>query len=626
MQQLKRFHIVLLTVYSVFAVLLSVPDLASAAYSPLTIIDGEPTIAAHIVRLESGTVELALQVLAPGKTIEAVRIDNLGGVSSLWRSEAKDSTSPIFVSQGGITLSSGTDSMNFTPGDAEVLLSLTFKDNGSFYGKNTDFRVTLFFSDGERALCELSAEQIAQVYDAEQSMETASPAPQSSTAPIVPTMSAFKKGLIVGLIICIIIIGVFLIAVMFSKKRLLDKALTGDARAQFTAFEMYKSKDGKANIAMEFLSKSAEQGYLDAQIELGYRYQSGDGVDKNSAKAAELFEKAATQGSITAQYNLAICYQTGDGVEKDLVVAAGLFEKSAAQGHMESKVKLKEAKAESGDPESMHELAGLFFSGNSGVQKNVEKAFFWLDLAAEAGYARALEELGMRYLQGDGIQKDISRATRLLIEQGSADTLYTLAMCYKTGEEVEKNLPMAIELFEKSLAKGYIESELQLKKCKAESGDINSMYELGIMLFKNNEKEALDWLDKASRNGHPEALGKLNTFRTEQIDRIIARFSASKNSVEEFLKKYHLLRSWLDAGDPNGPKANRIWDESMRLYRNSPLDAVNEHKLIDPPSAGDIAILKASNDQRCILILKDIEKFEDAYRNLKAAQFNSRRK
>jgi hypothetical protein len=136
--------------------LLPTADLASAAYPPLAA-DGKLKVAAHPVRLENGTVELALQVLAPGKTIEAVRIDNLGGVSSLWRSDGKDDADFLSVSRSGNKQSSGAEAMNLALGDAEALLSLTLKDNGAFAGKTTDFRVTVFFAGGERAMYVLSA-------------------------------------------------------------------------------------------------------------------------------------------------------------------------------------------------------------------------------------------------------------------------------------------------------------------------------------------------------------------------------------------------------------------------------------------------------------------------------------
>jgi len=127
----------------------------ASSYPPLTAVDGKPKAAAHLARLENGLVELALQVLAPGKTIEAVRLDNLGGVSSLWRSDGKDKAAPLSVSHNGQTLSSGAQTMNLAAGEAEILLSLSLQDNGAFAGQATEFRLTVFFANGERAMCQV---------------------------------------------------------------------------------------------------------------------------------------------------------------------------------------------------------------------------------------------------------------------------------------------------------------------------------------------------------------------------------------------------------------------------------------------------------------------------------------
>jgi len=137
--------------------MLSATSFASAAYPALDAADGKPKVVAHPVRLEKDAVELALQVLAPGKTLQAIRIDNLGGVSSRWRSDGKEEGAPLSVSQGDAVLTSGAEAMNLALGDEEALLSLSLKDNGAFAGKATDFRVTVFFADGARAMYALNA-------------------------------------------------------------------------------------------------------------------------------------------------------------------------------------------------------------------------------------------------------------------------------------------------------------------------------------------------------------------------------------------------------------------------------------------------------------------------------------
>ncbi len=53
--------------------------------------------------------------------------------------------------------------------------------------------------------------------------------------------------------------------------------------------------------AVEWYQKAAEQGYAEAQYNLGVCYYNGYGVPKNRAKAVELWKKAAAQGNVRAK-------------------------------------------------------------------------------------------------------------------------------------------------------------------------------------------------------------------------------------------------------------------------------------------------------------------------------------
>jgi len=116
--------------------------------------DGRPQSAAHYQAIdEDGKISLAVQVLAPGARIEGFRIDNLGGKSSLWRSDSQDGgAQPLIVARRGETLADGLGKMSYGPlGQAEDIFELTLVDNGAFKDKKTDFRITVFLADGKRA-------------------------------------------------------------------------------------------------------------------------------------------------------------------------------------------------------------------------------------------------------------------------------------------------------------------------------------------------------------------------------------------------------------------------------------------------------------------------------------------
>ena len=65
-----------------------------------------------------------------------------------------------------------------------------------------------------------------------------------------------------------------------------------------------------------------------AQCNLGYCYEMGYGVAKNSQEAVKWYGKSAGQGHTTAQRNLAKCYAYGRGVPKNQAKADYWYQKA----------------------------------------------------------------------------------------------------------------------------------------------------------------------------------------------------------------------------------------------------------------------------------------------------------
>jgi tetratricopeptide (TPR) repeat protein len=82
--------------------------------------------------------------------------------------------------------------------------------------------------------------------------------------------------------------------------------------------------------ALKWFKRAAEGGNPDAEVELGARYQDGDGVEQNYALAAEWYRKAAAHvpnlgGAGQGRNNLGNLYMEGLGVPKDYVQAYKWF-------------------------------------------------------------------------------------------------------------------------------------------------------------------------------------------------------------------------------------------------------------------------------------------------------------
>jgi len=58
---------------------------------------------------------------------------------------------------------------------------------------------------------------------------------------------------------------------------------------------------------IEELKAKAEAGDAESQVELGHRYDEGEGVAKDQVEAGKSFRKAAEQNFALAQNNLGIC-------------------------------------------------------------------------------------------------------------------------------------------------------------------------------------------------------------------------------------------------------------------------------------------------------------------------------
>ena len=140
-------------------------------------------------------------------------------------------------------------------------------------------------------------------------------------------------------------------------KTLLEDARAGDPAAQnglgvmyYTGEAISKTQSGHVlnndpELAAGWFSRAAEQGYADAQFNLGLMYVNGEGVEKDVVQAVELFKKAAEQGHVDAQNNLGAMYFTGEGVERDEQKAVSWFEKAAAQGNADAQANLDAIKA-----------------------------------------------------------------------------------------------------------------------------------------------------------------------------------------------------------------------------------------------------------------------------------------
>jgi TPR repeat protein len=106
----------------------------------------------------------------------------------------------------------------------------------------------------------------------------------------------------------------------------------------------------------------AEAGDADAQNNLGFMYDFGEGVPQNYAEAARWFRLAADQGHADAQGMLGVLYNTGRGVPQDNVQAHMWYNLVAARNtgwRREQAVEARDLIADELTPDDLNEAQRL---------------------------------------------------------------------------------------------------------------------------------------------------------------------------------------------------------------------------------------------------------------------------
>ena len=188
--------------------------------------------------------------------------------------------------------------------------------------------------------------------------------------------------------------------------------------------------------------------------------------DKGDAETAiKYYVAAAQRGEIKAMYNAALCYENGDGVEKDLDMAFNFYEVAAIGGH----------------PASQFQVGYYYFDGWGSVEVDYGKAAGWFEKAYEnpdcEQQERSAAYLGICYQDGLGVVQDDERAFELLLEaEAGIDELWNpingmvlnaLGVACAYGRGTETDIDAGIEYFERAAQLGNEEAKKHLAYLRA---------------------------------------------------------------------------------------------------------------------------------------------------------------
>jgi len=99
---------------------------------------------------------------------------------------------------------------------------------------------------------------------------------------------------------------------------------------------------GQYNGALQLWLPLADAGDPEAQLNIGFLYDAGQGVPADPSRAVSWYRKSAEHGHAAAQYNLGMMYAAGRGVTQDHVQARYWLMQAAGQGLQEARALLPE--------------------------------------------------------------------------------------------------------------------------------------------------------------------------------------------------------------------------------------------------------------------------------------------
>ena len=293
-------------------------------------------------------------------------------------------------------------------------------------------------------------------------------------------------------------------------------------------------EEGISN-AISYYEMAANQGNINAQIDLYEIFYVGEYVEENDKEAFKWIKMAAQQGNAEAECSIAHAYVFGTGVEADYEEAVKWYEKAAEQGCKEAIRELGFAyrtgnlhlcpsdeksfyyymeAAKQGDAFSQRKIAEFYMEGE-GVRKNQKEAEKWYRKAfisymteAMEGDIYSQERIAELYMEGKGVEKDEQEAAKWYKKvldyyteealKGDGEKQIEVALFYLEGKGVEKDDKESIRWYEKAVQ----QNDVELKEVLGEY--CNSLGEY-YRVERRNRQEAVKWFKKAVEWGNTSA-------------------------------------------------------------------------------------------------------------------------
>lgn len=172
-------------------------------------------------------------------------------------------------------------------------------------------------------------------------------------------------------------------------------------------------------------------------------------------------------------------------------------------------------------PEKLHEAESNLKDDDAGImcriantylgQGDLAEAFDWYNQAADHGDSTAMCRLGGMYKHGHGVEQSTDKAIqwykKAVVADGNREALLDLGLCYLKGEGVPKDIDKGFFLMQRSANQGNMQAQYNMGVIYRMSGSADDM------------EKALYWYRLSANQGYEEAVDFLNQYENGNMNR-----------------------------------------------------------------------------------------------------------
>jgi TPR repeat protein len=155
------------------------------------------------------------------------------------------------------------------------------------------------------------------------------------------------------------------------------------------------------------------------------------------------------------------------------------------------------AAAAGGDADAQFDVGVKYLQGD-GVQQDYAKAREWLEKAANQGHSRARYNIGSLHLNGLGVARDASQTLawyERAFESADPELLFTMAQTVEAEQTTLNAWPFAVKCY----------------KAAADAGHVKAQEVMGLRIFaghgiEQNIELGAHYISQSARQGNPKAL------------------------------------------------------------------------------------------------------------------------